>query len=159
MAAVAAVAAVAAAAVVVVVAPSQGAPRRTWWAFAGLTWSTSPACTGLPGWWCCPHTPATGMTTTATAADQSRAEEGQGTVGPAICAAGVPAAEMACGLDPGTSVLEGSNILANWATDIGNAGGRGGGNKAREAEEVPGAITSGEGGGSAVASARGRRQR
>ena len=59
---------------------------------------------------------------------QSGAEEGQGIVGPAICAAGVPKAEMACGVDPGTSVLEGSNVMANWA-DIGGAVGKGGGTR------------------------------
>ncbi len=61
-------------------------------------------------------------------------EEGQGAVGPAICAADVPAAEMACRVDPGTSVLEGSNILANWAMDISGAVDRGSSNKAGEAE-------------------------
>ncbi len=66
---------------------------------------------------------ATETTSTATAAGQGGVEEGQGTVGLTICAAGVPAAEMACGVDPVRSVLEGSNVLAKWATDIGSAGG------------------------------------
>jgi hypothetical protein len=52
---------------------------------------------------------------------QSRAKEGQGAVGPAICAADVPAAEVTCGVDPGTSVFGGweeSNVLENWAADM-----------------------------------------
>jgi hypothetical protein len=69
-------------------------------------------------------------TMTAAAAGQSGADEGQGTVGSVICAAGVPVAEMACGVDPGTPVLEGSNVLANWAMDIGGVVGGGGGNEA-----------------------------
>ncbi len=44
------------------------------------------------------------------AAGQSGAEEGQGAVGPVICAAGVPTVEMAYGVDPGTSVLEGRDV-------------------------------------------------
>ncbi len=56
---------------------------------------------------------------TAMVAGQSGVEESQGTVGPAICTAGVPAVEMACRVDLGTSVLEGSNIQKNWATDFG----------------------------------------
>jgi hypothetical protein len=43
---------------------------------------------------------------TATAAGCSGVEEGQGTVGPAICIDGVPAVEMACRVNPGMSVLE-----------------------------------------------------
>jgi hypothetical protein len=92
------------------------------------------------------------------AAGQSRAEEGQGAVGPMICAAGVSAAEMACGVDPGTSVLEGSNIQENWATDFGGAVGGGGGNKAGEAEDVLDAISSGGGSSRSNASARGGQQ-
>jgi hypothetical protein len=76
----------------------------------------------------------------AMAAGQSRVEEGQGTVGLAIYAAGVPAAEMACGVDPDTSVLERSNILSNWATDIGNKVSGGGGDKTGEAEDILGTI-------------------
>jgi hypothetical protein len=45
--------------------------------------------------------------------EQSRAEEGQVAVRPAICTAGAPAADMACRVDPGTSILEGSDVLAN----------------------------------------------
>jgi hypothetical protein len=70
---------------------------------------------------------------TATAVGQSRAEEGQGTVGPALCGAGVQAAEMACRVDLGMS----GNFLANWATDIGGAVGGGSGNKARGGREHP----------------------
>ncbi len=95
------------------------------------------------------------MTLTVTAAGRSGAEEGQGAVGPAICADGVPAVEMACGVDPGMSVLEGSDVLANWATDIGGAVGAGSGYEAGEVEDILGAIT----GGGAVVSAQGRRQR
>jgi hypothetical protein len=62
---------------------------------------------------------------TAMVAGRSRAEEGQGTVGPAICAAGVPTAEMACRVDLGTSVLEGSNVQENWSTDFGGMVGGG----------------------------------
>jgi hypothetical protein len=51
-----------------------------------------------------------------------------------------------------------SNVLANWATGIGGAVGGGGSNKAGEAEDVLGAITSGRGGGSAVAGAWGKQQ-
>jgi hypothetical protein len=42
------------------------------------------------------------------AAGQSGTEEGQGAVQPAICAAGVPTAEIACGVEPVTFVFEGS---------------------------------------------------
>jgi hypothetical protein len=42
---------------------------------------------------------------TALAMGGSRAEEGQGTVRPAIGAAVVPAAKMACGMDQGTSIF------------------------------------------------------
>jgi hypothetical protein len=65
-------------------------------------------------------------------AGQGRVEEGQGAVQPAICAAGVPAAEMACGVDPGTSVLEGSKDPA----DIFGALGRGGSDNAGGAEAI-----------------------
>ncbi len=47
------------------------------------------------------------------AVGQSGAEEGQGTVGSAICADGLPATEMAFRVDPGTSILEESNIQEN----------------------------------------------
>jgi hypothetical protein len=91
------------------------------------------------------------------AAGRSRAEEGQGTVGPVICtaAAGVPAAEMVCGVDPGTSVLEGSNVQENWAMDFGGMVGWGSGNEAGEAEDVLGAITGSGGSSGFIASARG----
>jgi hypothetical protein len=46
------------------------------------------------------------------AAGRSGAEEGHGAVRPGICSAGVTAADMACGVDPGTSVFEGSDVLA-----------------------------------------------
>jgi hypothetical protein len=92
------------------------------------------------------------------AAGRSGAEEGRGTVGPAICAAGVPAVEMACGVDPGTSVLEGSNIQKNWATDFGGVVGGGGSNKAREVEDVLGAIVSREGGSGSIVTAQGGRR-
>ena len=38
-------------------------------------------------------------------------------------------------VDPGTSILEGSNVQENWAMDFGGVVGRGGSNKAEEAEE------------------------
>ncbi len=94
----------------------------------------------------------------AMVAGQSRAEEGQGAVRPVICAASVPAAEMACRMDPGMSVLEGSNVQDNLATYFGGAVVRGGGNEAGEAEDVFGAITgSGDGSGS-IGSTQGRRR-
>jgi hypothetical protein len=42
---------------------------------------------------------------------------GQGAVGLAICAAGVPTAEMACMVDPGKFILEGgdANLLIKLA--------------------------------------------
>jgi hypothetical protein len=64
------------------------------------------------------------------AAGQSGAEEDQGAVGPAICAAGLPTAEMACWVDLGTSILEGSNVQENWAMDFGGMVGGDSGNKA-----------------------------
>jgi hypothetical protein len=112
---------------------------------------------GLPGWWHCSCIPVVGTITAAMAAGWSRAEEGQGTVGPAICAAGVPAAEMAWGLDLGLSVLEGSNIQENWAMEFGGALGGGSGNKAGEAEDILGAIAGSRGGSGSIASARGKR--
>ncbi len=64
---------------------------------------------------------------------------------------------MACGVDPGTSILKESNILANWATDIGRAVGGGSSNKAGgEAEDVLGTIAGGRGGSGAFASAQGK---
>jgi hypothetical protein len=87
------------------------------------------------------------------AAGQRGAEEGQGAVRPVICAAGVPAAEMACGVDPGTSVLEGSNVQKNWATDFVGMVGGGGSNKAGEAEDILDAITSGGGSSRSIATA------
>jgi hypothetical protein len=99
------------------------------------------------------------MTTTAMAAGQGRAEEGQGAVRLAICAAGVPAVEMACRIDQGMSVLEWSNIQANWELDIGGAMGGDGGDKVGEAEDVLGTIASSGGSGGTLGSARGERQR
>jgi hypothetical protein len=93
------------------------------------------------------------MTTTSTVAGQSRVEEGQGAVGPVICTAGVPAVQMACGVDPGMSILEGSNILANWAMDISGALGGGGGNNAVEADDILGTIAGSWDGGDTVVSA------
>jgi hypothetical protein len=54
---------------------------------------------------------------------------------------------MACGVDLGTSVLEGSDILTNWAMDISSTVDRGRGNMAGETEDVLGAINSGRGSG------------
>jgi hypothetical protein len=72
-----------------------------------------PACTVSPKWRQRLSTLSTRTTTTLTMEGQSGAEEGQGAVGPAICTAGVPAAEMACRMDLGMSILEGSSVLAN----------------------------------------------
>jgi hypothetical protein len=91
---------------------------------------------------------------TAMAAGGSGAEDGQGTVGPVICAAGVSAAEMACRVDQGTSVLEGSNVEKHWAMDFGNVVGGGGSNKAQEAEEVLGSIAGDGGGRGSISRAR-----
>jgi hypothetical protein len=52
------------------------------------------------------RTQATRTITTATVG----AEEGQDAVGPTIGAAGVPVVKMACRVDPGTFILEGSNF-------------------------------------------------
>jgi hypothetical protein len=93
------------------------------------------------------------------AVGQSGAEEGQGTARPAICTDGVPAAEMACGVDPGTSILEGSKVLANWAMDINGTVGGGGSNKAKEVEDVIVTIAGVEGGGRAIMSAWGGRRK
>ncbi len=111
----------------------------------------------LPGWRYCPRTLATVTATMAMAMGQSGAEEGQGTFGPAICAAHVPAAKMACGVDPSTSILEWSDVQKNWATDFGGVvgGGRGGGNKAGDPKEVLCTIAGGGGGNSSIATARG----
>ncbi len=62
----------------------------------------------------------------------------------------VPPLEMACGVDLGSSILEGSGVLANWATDIGGAEGGGGGDEVGEAEDVFGAIAGGGGSGGTV---------
>jgi hypothetical protein len=91
-------------------------------------------------------------------AGQSGAEEGYGAVKPVICAAGGPTAEIACGVDPGTSVLEGSNVLANCAIDIGGEVGGGSGDKAGEVEDIIGAIAKGEGSSCIVVSAQGGQQ-
>jgi hypothetical protein len=106
-------------------------------------------------------TPLTSMTTTATAAGRNGAEEGQGALGSTTCNAGVPVSEMSCGVNPGTSVLEGSNVLANWAMDIGGTVREGSGDKAGEVEDILGTITigGGGGGGGAIKSARGGQQR
>ncbi len=45
-------------------------------------------------------------------------------------------------MDLGTSVLEGRNVLSNWAMDIGGMVGGGGGGKLGEAEDILGAIAS-----------------
>jgi hypothetical protein len=128
----------------------------TWQARAGSTRPTTPpACTGSSGWWHYLGTPAAGRITTAMAAGQSRAEDGQGAVRHAICAAGVPTGEMACWVDLGTFVLVGSNIQKNWATDFGGMVGRGRGNEAGEEEDVLGTIAGGRGGSGSIASARG----
>jgi hypothetical protein len=92
---------------------------------------------------------------TAMAAGQSGAEEGQGTVRPTICAAGAPAPDMACRVDPCTSVLEGSNVLAHWATDICMAVGGDGDNKVGEAEVALDTITGSKGSSGTIASAWG----
>ncbi len=55
-------------------------------------------------------------------------------------------------MDPGTSVSEGSNVQENWATDFGGVVGRGGGNKAGEAEDVLDAIAGSRGGSGAILS-------
>ncbi len=83
---------------------------------------------------------------------RSGVEEDQGAVGHAICAAGVPAAEMACGVDLRTSVLEGDDVQKNWPTDFGGVAGGGGGNEAGEVEDVLGAISGGGGGSGSIAS-------
>ncbi len=88
-------------------------------------------------------------------------EEGQGAVGPAICTAGVPAAEMVCRVNPGMSIMEvreRSNVLEFWAMDIGSVMGGGGGKEAGDAEDLLGAIAGGGVGGSAIASTQCRRQ-
>jgi hypothetical protein len=91
--------------------------------------------------------------------ERSRAEDSQGTAGPTICAAGVLAAKMAYGMDPGISILEGSNVLANWAMDIGSVVGGGSGDKVGEAKDILGAIAGSRGGGSAITSTQGGWQR
>jgi hypothetical protein len=85
------------------------------------------------------------MITTAMAVGWSRVEEGRETVVPTICTAGVPTTEMACGVDLGTSILEGSNVQENWATDFSGLVGRSSSNKAREAKDVLGTIAGGRG--------------
>ncbi len=65
---------------------------------------------------------------------------------------------MACSVDPGMSVLVGSNNLANWATDFVSVVGRGGSNKAGEGEDILGTIAGSGGGGCTVASTQGGRQ-
>ncbi len=56
------------------------------------------------------------------------------------------------------SLFEGSNVLANWALDIGSTVDTGGGDKAREAEDVLGTIAGSRGSSGTIASARGKRQ-
>jgi hypothetical protein len=58
---------------------------------------------------------------------------------------------MACGVDPGTSILEGSDVQEIRATDIGGAVGGGGGKKAREGEDVFGDIAGCGGSSGAIA--------
>jgi hypothetical protein len=65
------------------------------------------------------------------AAGKSGAEEDQGAVRSAICAAGLPAVEMACKVDHCTSVFEGSNVQENLTMDFGGTVGGDSGNKAR----------------------------
>jgi hypothetical protein len=89
------------------------------------------------------------------AVGRSGVEDGQGAVGLAICATGVPAAEMACKVDPSTSVLEGSEVQENWATDFCGMAGGGRSNKAGEAEDILGAIAGNGGGIGSIASAWG----
>jgi hypothetical protein len=62
------------------------------------------------------------------------------------------------GVDPGESVLEGSNVLAYWSTDIGGKVGGCSGNVAGGAEDVLGTIAGGGCGSTAVPSAQGRWQ-
>jgi hypothetical protein len=90
--------------------------------------------------------------------EQSGVEEGQGAVGPVICTAGVPTAEMDWGMDLGTSALEGSNVQDDWAMDFGSVVGGGGGNEEGEAEDVLGAIIGGGGGSGSIPSAWSGRQ-
>ncbi len=52
--------------------------------------------------------------------------------------------------------MEGSDILANWITDIGGTVGGDIGNKVGEAEDVLGTIPGDKGGGSAAVSTLGR---
>jgi hypothetical protein len=94
----------------------------------------------------------------ATAAGQSGEDEGQGADRPAICTAGAPAAEMVYGVDPGTPVLEESNVLAKWATKIGSMVGGGSGDEGGGGEDILGAIAGGGGSGGTIASIRGRQQ-
>ncbi len=65
---------------------------------------------------------------------------------------------MACRVDLDMPVLEGINVLANWAMDIGGVVGGGSGNKAGEVEEINGAVTGSRGGSGAVTGAQGRQQ-
>ncbi len=68
---------------------------------------------------------ARGITTVMTVG-QSGVEDGQGTVGPVICAAGVPAAEMACGVDPACPFWRGatSRKTQGWWQQGQGGGGR-----------------------------------
>ncbi len=92
------------------------------------------------------------------AVGRSRVEEGQGIVGPMICAAGVLRVEMACGVDPGTYVLEWSDAQENWAMDFGGMVGKGGDNKAGEAEDILGAVSCSRGSRGSIVSAQSGRQ-
>ncbi len=113
----------------------QGMLQCTWCARAGSTWSTSPpAYTGLQQWWCCPHTPATGMPTMAMAVGQRGVEEGQGAVGPTICAASVLTARWPTG-GPRQVHLGGEKCPGKLGNEHCHAVGRGGGNKGGEAED------------------------
>ncbi len=62
--------------------------------------------------------------------------------------------EMACGVDPGTYVLERSDAQENWAMYFGGMVGKGGGNKAGEAEDILGAIACGGGSSGSIVSAQ-----
>jgi len=79
----------------------------------------------------------------------SGAEKGQGAVQPTINTAGMPAAEMACGIDPSTSSWK------NGATDVGSVVSGGGSDKAEEGEDVLSAIAGSGGGSGSIANTRG----
>ncbi len=59
---------------------------------------------------------------------------------------------MACGVDLGTYVMEGSNSQENWAMDFGRVVCRGNSNKVREAEDILGIIAGSGGSSNSIAS-------